>query len=209
MPNQKNIETLEEIKQKFSAAESVILTDYQGLNAEEITELRRRFRESNVEYKIYKNTLMNIAANELNIQGLDQYLQGPTAVAMSQDVGAPVKVINDFIKQFQKLKIKAGMLGTKITPPENVDDLLKIPTKDKLISNVLGQLQTPIASLIGALQQSSSMLPLVNVLNQISPVVPLTTALQNIVNNFTYVLQAVAAQKEQTSESSVEIGGEI
>lgn len=197
MPNQKNIETLEEIKQKFSVAESVILTDYQGLNAAEITELRRRFRESKVDYKIYKNTLMNIAANELNIQGLDQYLQGPTAVAMSQDVAAPVKVINDFIKKFQKLKIKAGMLGIKVTPPENVNDLLKIPTKDKLISSVLGQLQVPIASLLGALQQSSSMLPLVNVLNQISPVVPLTTALQNIVNNFTYVLQAVAAQKEQ------------
>jgi len=201
MPNQKNIETLEEIKQKFSAAELVILTDYQGLNAAEITELRRRFRESKVDYKIYKNTLMNIAANELNIQGLDQYLQGPTAVAMSQDVAAPVKVINDFIKQFQKLKIKAGMLGVKVTPPENIDDLLKIPTKDKLISSVLGQLQAPIASLLGALQQSSSMLPLVNVLNQISPVVPLTTALQNIVNNFTYVLQAVAEQKEQKSET--------
>jgi large subunit ribosomal protein L10 len=201
MPNQKNIETLGEIKQKFSAAELVILTDYQGLNAAEITELRRRFRESKVDYKIYKNTLMNIAANELNIQGLDQYLQGPTAVAMSQDVAAPIKVINDFIKQFQKLKIKAGMLGIKVTPPENIDDLLKIPTKDKLISSVLGQLQAPIASLLGALQQSSSMLPLVNVLNQISPVAPLTTALQNIVNNFTYVLQAVAAQKEQTSET--------
>lgn len=201
MPNQKNIETLEEIKQKFSAAELVILTDYQGLNAAEITELRRRFRESKVDYKIYKNTLMNIAANELNIQGLDQYLQGPTAVAMSQEVAAPIKVINDFIKQFQKLKIKAGMLGVKVTPPENIDDLLKIPTKDKLISSVLGQLQAPIASLLGALQQSSSMLPLVNVLNQISPVVPLTTALQNIVNNFTYVLQAVAEQKEQKSET--------
>ncbi|MBM3236853.1 50S ribosomal protein L10 [Candidatus Poribacteria bacterium] len=203
MPNQKNIETLEEIKQKFSAAELVILTDYQGLNAAEITELRRRFRESKVDYKIYKNTLMNIAANELNIQGLDQYLQGPTAVAMSQEVAAPIKVINDFIKQFQKLKIKAGMLGVKVTPPENIDDLLKIPTKDKLISSVLGQLQAPIASLLGALQQSSSMLPLVNVLNQISPVAPLTTALQNIVNNFTYVLQAIEKQKEeQPSETT-------
>ena len=154
MPNQKNIETLEEIKQKFSAAELVILTDYQGLNAAEITELRRRFRESKVDYKIYKNTLMNIAANELSIHGLDQYLQGPTAVAMSQDVAAPIKVINDFIKQFQKLKIKAGMLGVKVTPPENINDLLKIPTKDKLISSVLGQLQAPIASLLGVLQQS-------------------------------------------------------
>lgn len=196
MPSQKNIETLEEIKQEFAAAEAVILTDYQGLNVAEINELRRRFRESNVEYKIYKNTLMNIAANELEIQGLDQYLQGPTAVAMSQDVAAPVKVINDFIKEFQKLKIKAGMLSTRVIPAENVDDLLKIPTKDELISNVLGQLQVPIASLLGALQQSSSMSPLVNVLDKISPIAPLTTALQNIINNFTYVLQAVAAQKE-------------
>ena len=202
MPNQKNIETLEEIKQKFADAEAIILTDYQGLNVAEINELRRRFRESNVEYKVYKNTLMNIAASELEIQGLDQHLQGPTAVAMSQDVTAPVKVVNDFIKEFQKLNIKAGTLGTKVIPAENVNDLLKIPSKDELISRVLGQLQAPIASLLSALQNSSPTLPLVNVLNQISPMAPLTTTLQNIVNNFTYVLQAIAAQKEQTPETN-------
>ena len=202
MPSQKNIETLEEIKQKFATAEATILTDYQGLNAEEINELRRRFRESNVEYKVYKNTLMNIAASELEIQGLDQYLEGPTAVAMSQDVSAPVKVINDFIKEFQKLQIKAGMLGTRVIPAENIDDLLKIPTKDELISSVLGQLQAPIVSLLNTLRQSSPILPLVNVLNQISPMAPLTTALQNIINNVTYVLQAIADQKEQSQETT-------
>ncbi|HIE27850.1 TPA: 50S ribosomal protein L10 [Candidatus Poribacteria bacterium] len=202
MPSQKNIETLKEIKQKFAAAETVILTDYQGLNVGEINELRRRFRESNVEYKVYKNTLMNLAANELDIQGLDQYLEGPTAVAMSQNVAAPVNVINDFIKEFQKLTIKVGLLGTKVIPAEDVDDLLKMPTKDELISSVLGQLQAPIASLLGTLQQSAPMLPLVRVLNQISPMTPLTITLQNIVNNFTYVLQAIATQKEQTSEST-------
>jgi len=202
MPNQKNIETLEEIKQKFADAEAIILTNYQGLNVAEINELRRRFRESNVEYKVYKNTLMNIAANELEIQGLDQHLQGPTAVAMSQDVTAPVKVVNDFIKEFQKLNIKVGTLGTKVIPAENVNDLLKIPSKDELISRVLGQLQAPIASLLNALQNSSPTLPLVNVLNQISPMAPLTTTLQNIVNNFTYVLQAIATQKEQAPETN-------
>ena len=202
MPSQKNIETLEEIKQKFAEAETVILTDDQGLDAGEINELRRRFRESNVEYKVYKNTLMTLAANELDIQGLDQYLEGPTAVAMSQDVPAPVKVINDFIKEFQKLTIKVGLLGQRVIPAEVVDDLLKMPTKDELISNVLGQLQAPIASLLGTLQQSSPMLPLVRVLYQISPVTPLTTTLQNMVNNYTYVLQAIATQKEQTPETT-------
>lgn len=202
MPSQKNIETLQEIKQKFAAAETVILTDYQGLNVGEINELRRRFRESNVEYKVYKNTLMNIAANELNIRGLDQYLEGPTAVAMSQDVPAPVKVINDFIKEFQKLTIKVGLLGKRVIPAEDIDDLLKMPTKDELISSVLRQLQAPIMSLLGTLQQSSPMLPLVRTLNQISPAAPLTSTLQNMVNNFTYVLQAIATQKGQTPETT-------
>jgi large subunit ribosomal protein L10 len=202
MPSQKNIESLEEIKQKFAAAETVILTDYQGLDVEEINELRRQFREADVEYKVYKNTLMNLAANELDIQGLDQYLEGPTAVAMSQDVAAPVKVINNFIKEFQKLTIKVGLLGTRVIPVEDVDDLLKMPTKDELISSVLGQLQAPIASLLGTLQQSAPMSPLVRVLNQISPMNPLTTTLQNMINNFTYVLQAIATQKEQTSETT-------
>jgi large subunit ribosomal protein L10 len=214
MPSKKNVETLEEIKQKFSAAEVVILTDYQGLNAGQINELRRRFRESDVEYKVYKNTLMNIATNELNIQELDQYLEGPTAVAMSQDIAAPVKVIRDFIKEFEKLTIKVGFLGTKLVPVEDIDDLLKMPTKDELISKVLGQLQAPIFSLLGTLQQSNPILPLVNTLNQISPmkplvivldaispIAPLTNTLQNIVNNFTYVLQALVQQKEKDSES--------
>jgi len=201
MPSQKNIESLEEIKQKFGDAEAVVLTDYQGLDVAEINELRRRFRESNVEYKVYKNTLMNIAADELNIQGLDQHLEGPTAVAMSQDTAAPVKVIRDFIKEFEKLTIKAGFLGTRLIPAENIDDLLKMPTKDQLISQVLGQLQAPISSLLGTLQQSNAIPPLVNVLNQVSPMAPLTNTMQNIVNNFTYVLQAIATQKEEESES--------
>jgi hypothetical protein len=132
---------------------------------------------------------------------------------MSQDIAAPVKVIQDYIKEFEKLTIKVGFLGTRLVSAENIDDLLKMPTKDELIPKILGQLQAPILSFLGTLQQSNPILPLVNVLNQISPMeplvgvlnqispmAPLTTTLQNIVNNFTHVLQAIATQKEKASE---------
>ncbi len=201
MPNQKNIEQVQEIKEKFAAAEVVILTDYHGLNVAEINELRRLFRDSDIEYKVYKNTLMNIVADELGIKGLDQYLEGPTAVAMSQDVAAPVKVINDFIKSNDNLQIKAGMLGTQVIEAERVNELLKIPSKEQLIAQVIGQLQSPITSLIATLEQTSPIVPLLNTLQQISPIESLTNVLQNTINNIIYVLQAIAAQKEQITEA--------
>jgi len=196
MPRPDKIEKVNEIEEKFAAAEAVILTDYQGLNVAEINELRRRFRDANVEYKVYKNTLMSIAVNALNVEGLEEYLEGPTAVAMSQDAKAPVTVINDFIKEFSKLKIKSGLSGTKVFDAEGVQDLLKLPSKENLAAEAIGKLKSPLASLVGTLHGISPVVPLLNVLNQISPAQPLVNALRNNLDKLFYVLQAIAPQNK-------------
>lgn len=197
MPKPEKIDTVTEIKEKFSAAEAVILTDYKGLNVAEINELRRRFREANVEYKVYKNTLMNIAANDLNIEGLEEYLEGPTAVAMTEDVKAPVRIINAFIREFSKLEIKGGLSGAKVFDADSVQGLLKMPSKEKLVAESLGRLKSPIVALVGTLHSISPVVPLLNVLEQISPAQPFVNALRNNIDRLFYVLQAIAAQKEQ------------
>jgi len=213
MPRPDNIEKVNEIKEKLAAAEAVVLTDYQGLNVAEINELRRRFRDANVEYKVYKNTLMSIAVNALNIEGLEEYLEGPTAVAMSQDAKAPVTVINNFVKEFGKPTIKSGLSGTKVFDADGVQDFLKLPSKEKLAAETIGKLKSPLASLVGTLHGMSPVVPLLNVLNQISPEQPLVNVLRNNLdrlfnvlqaitpqNKLLSVLQAVATQKEQEAE---------
>jgi large subunit ribosomal protein L10 len=88
-----------EIKEKLEKAESVILAKYQGLTVEEDTELRKNLREAGVEYKVYKNTLVSRAANELGFEGIVQYLEGPVAVALGyDDPTLPARILNDFAK---------------------------------------------------------------------------------------------------------------
>ena len=183
MPKPENIEKVNEIKEKFSDAEAVILTDYKGLNVAEINELRRRFREANVEYKVYKNTLMNIAANDLNIEGLEEYLEGQTAVAMTEDVKASLTVINAFIKEFSKLEIKGGLSGTKVFDATGVQGLSKLPSKERLAAETVGKLKSPLAALVGTL-------------NSISPAQPLVSALRNNIDKLFYILQAIAPQQK-------------
>lgn len=188
LPSQKNIQQVEEIKDRLSNAEVVILTDYHGLNVSEINELRRRFREVDTNYTVYKNRLMKIAADEIGITGLDEYLKGPTAVATSLDHASPVKVILDFSNEFNKLEIKGGIVGSKVIEAEKVKELAKLPSKEELIAKALGGLQAPIASLMYVLHRGSPLVGLINVLT-------------GNVRNLSYALQAILEQKKTAEEA--------
>jgi len=187
LPSPKNIQQVKEIKDQFSNAEVVVLTDYQGMNVSEINELRRRFREAEVNYTVYKNTLMKIAADEVGITGLDEYLKGPTAIATSINLASPVKVILDFIDEFKKLEIKGGIVGSKVIEAEEVKELVNLLSKEELIAKVLGGLQAPIISLVNVLHRGSPLMGLINVLN-------------GTVRNLSYVLQAIL-EKKKTAET--------
>ena len=118
-----------EIKENLEKAQGVALASYQGLTVEEDTMLRKSLREAGVEYKVYKNTLVTLAANELGLGDLVQYLEGPVSIAFGyEDATAPARVLNDFAKDHKKLELKAGivakLLGSFKAPLSNLAYLL-------------------------------------------------------------------------------------
>ncbi len=141
-----------DIKDKLERAQGVVLVDYRGLTVAEVTELRNQFRAANVEYRVLKNNLISLAAKEIGIEGLDAYLEGPTAVAFGyEDPVAAAKVMNAFIKKAQKTEIKAGLLGKEVLDAKGVKALSDLPSREVLIAKMLGSLQSPIAGLLGVL----------------------------------------------------------
>ena len=142
-----------EVTEKFSGAKSVIITDYRGLTVGEITELRSRLRAQGVEYRVIKNTLLKIAAKDAGFEGVDEYFQGPTAVAYGlEDAVAPAQVLAKFIKDYKKLEIKGGILEGKAIGLDDVKALADLPPREILLGQVASVFQAPIAGLVNVLQ---------------------------------------------------------
>lgn len=158
--NQKVLEqkkqVVNEIKEKIAKAQSVVLVDYRGLTVEKVTDLRNKYRAAGVECKVYKNTLMRFAFNELGIKDLDEHLNGPSAIAISyDDVVAGARITNDFAKTNDKLKIKAGFAEGKILDVNAVKALAEIPPREILLGQLAGVLQANIKNLAYMLSQIS------------------------------------------------------
>lgn len=162
-----------ELKGKISASKGAVLTSYRGLTVAQDTQLRRKLREGGVEYRVVKNTMTRIAAQELGIEGLDVYLEGPTALAISEsDPVAPARIISDFIKEnkLKTLEVKAGLLEGKVIDAEGVKALAELPSREVLLSRALAGMQSPIVGFVNVLQGS--------------------------IRKFVYALEAVRKQKE-------------
>lgn len=137
-----------EIREKLEKSQGIVLADYQGLTVEEDTALRKVLREEGVEYKVYKNNLVVLAAKELGIQGLDTYLEGPVSIAFGyEDATAPARVLNTFAKDHKKLELKAGMVDGTVYDKSQVEKLATIPSKEVLIAKLLGSFKAPLSSL--------------------------------------------------------------
>lgn len=142
-----------EIKERLEKIQGAVLTDYRGLNVAEVTELRNKLREAGVEFKVLKNTLTKIAADEVGLEGLDPYLEGPTAIAFGvDDPVAPAKILSEFAKTHKALEIKAGILENKVIDPAGVKALADLPSREVLLAQVLGGMQAPMYGFAGALQ---------------------------------------------------------
>lgn len=142
-----------ELTEKIGSAQSVIITDYRGLNVGAVTELRRRLREAGVEYKVSKNTLTRMAAKNAGIEGLDEILTGPTAIAFGvSDAVAPAKILTEFAKEQKALEIKAGVLEGKVIGVQEIKNLADLPSREQLLAMVAGAFQAPIAGLVNVLQ---------------------------------------------------------
>lgn len=149
-----------EIKEKLEKANSVVLSKYQGLTFEEDTILRKNLREAGVEYKVYKNTLVTLAAKELGLEGIVEYLEGPVAIAFGyEDVTVAARVLNDFAKDHKKLELKAGIVEGEIYDTNKIKQLATIPSKEVLIAKLLGSIKSPISSfarVINAIAESKA-----------------------------------------------------
>ena len=136
---------VQEITEKLQNASSVVVVDYRGLNVAQVTELRKQLREAGVEFKVYKNTLTRRAAEAAGLEGINDVLVGPNAIAFSnEDVVAPAKIINEFAKKNEALEIKAGIIEGTISSVEDVKALAELPSREGLLSMLLSVLQAPV-----------------------------------------------------------------
>lgn len=162
---------VEDLKEKFARSKVVILTDYKGLDVTTINTLRRKLRESQVEYQVVKNTLLIRAAQDTDLAMIKDNFSGPSAIAISyEDPIAPAKVLTDFAGEHQQLEIKAAVMGGKVLDFAAIKALSKLPSREELIGQLL-------SGLIG--------LP-----------TGLVRALSDIPRRFVSVLAAVKNQKE-------------
>ena len=142
-----------DIKAKFEQAKSVVMIDYRGMTVAEVTELRKQFRAAGVEYAVLKNSLVGIAAKEVGIEGLDSILEGPTALAFGMtDAVAPAKIIAEFAKKNDKLKVKAGILDGAILDVAGVEKLSAIPSREVLIAKVMGSMMSAVSKFVYVLE---------------------------------------------------------
>ena len=145
---------VEEISAGIKDAQSVVLVDYRGLTVEEDTELRKQLREAGVVYKVYKNTMMNFAFKGTDFEGLAPYLNGPSAMAYSTtDATAPARVLAEFAKKAPKLEIKAGVVEGNVYDAKGMEAIASIPSRDVLISRLLGSMQSPMANFARVINQ--------------------------------------------------------
>ena len=168
-PKQEKIDQVSTIRDLLERSQGVIITDYRGFTVAEKTELTKRLRAAGAEYHVVKNTLFKIAYE--GDAAVNPLLEGPTAVAFAlQDPVAPAKTITDFIRESRKGVVKGGVVSNQLYSPEQVDQLAKLPTRDVLLGQVVGAIQSPLYGLVGTLQ--------------------------GVINNFVWTLQAIHDQKQ-------------
>jgi len=148
MPNlAKKQEVISEIRDKVTKAKSMVLVDARGLTVLQDTALRKVLREAGVDYKVYKNTMINFAIKDTDSEGLSSYLEGPTAVAFSyEDATIAANVINKQLKDMPNLEFKAGVVEGIVYDAKGMIAIADIPSRDVLLSRLLGSLQSPMAS---------------------------------------------------------------
>jgi large subunit ribosomal protein L10 len=153
MPREKKAQTINRLQEVFSKCSVGILTDYRGLSVPEITILRRRLKESGIEYQVVKNTLARFAAERAGKDELASFFVGPVAVALGySDITEPAKILADYIGTSKtSLGIKGGFLGDSLLTVEDVMTLSTLPSREILLAKVVGGIQMPISALLGCL----------------------------------------------------------
>jgi large subunit ribosomal protein L10 len=152
-------EVIKELTEKFQRAQTAIVAEFSKLDVETVTKLRRKFRESKVEYKVIKNTLARRAAKGTSVEVISDDFTGPVALAISyDDVIAPAKILTEFIKDLETIKIRSGVVQGRKIDVEGVKALAKMPGLTELRGQLLGMLNQPAAQLVRMLNAPGSQL---------------------------------------------------
>ena len=143
-----------EIAEVLNGAKSAVVVDYRGLTVEQDTALRKQLREAGIVYKVCKNTMMKRAFEGTEFAALDDCLEGPSAIAISKDdATAPARILYKFAQDAPALELKGGVVEGTAYDVAGISELAKIPSRDELISKLLGSLQSPITNLARVLNQ--------------------------------------------------------
>jgi large subunit ribosomal protein L10 len=150
MARPEKVQAVKDIREGLEGAEAVFLTEYRGLSVQAVQDLRRSLRDSGAEYKVVKMTLAKLAAGDAGIDGLDEYLAGPTALAFAKtDPVATAKALKDFSKDHEVFTLKAGYLSGNILSPEEISKLAEIEPREVLLAKIAGAAKAPLFSAAG------------------------------------------------------------
>lgn len=145
---------VDEISEAIKDAQSVVLVDHRGLTVAEDTQLRKQLREAGIIYKVYKNTMMTFAFKGTDCEQLQEYLNGPSAIAVSKtDATAPARELCKFAKTAPKLEVKGGIVEGTAYDAKGIVEIAKIPSREELLSKLLGSLQSPITNFARVMNQ--------------------------------------------------------
>lgn len=144
---------IDEIKAKLDGAQSAILVDYMGITVEQADKMRRALREADVDYTVYKNTLVKRAIEGTDFESLKDHLAGPSAIAISKtDATAPARTLNGLIKEIPVVEFKAGVVEGTFYDKAGVEAIANIPSRDELIAKFMGSIQSPVSAFVRTLQ---------------------------------------------------------
>lgn len=165
MPKPEKIETVAELVEKMRSHSVAIATQYQGITVEQVTELRRKLRAEDIDFKVYKNTLVKRALDEMGIPEAASCMVGPTAWAFSKDPVSPAKILREFAKEVKAVVMNGGVLEGRAVSKAQVEALASLPSREVLLAQVVGTIAAPLRNFVGVVNA----LPrdLVNVLDQI------------------------------------------
>ncbi|MBW3666454.1 MAG: 50S ribosomal protein L10 [Actinobacteria bacterium] len=150
MPRPEKIQAVADIREKLESSRAVFLTEYRGLSVKAVQDLRRSLRDAGAEYKVVKMTLAKLAAGDAGIEGLDDYLAGPTALAFAEDDAvATAKALNDFSKSNEAFVLKAGYLAGQILSSEQISKLAEIEPREVLLGRIAGAAKAPLFKAAG------------------------------------------------------------
>lgn len=175
MPTVRKAETIEGLTELLDNSPLVILTEYRGMSVAEVTDLRKQLRPAGAEYHVTKNTLLRIAAQRKGLPADEALMSGPTAVTfVGEDLVGGVKAVLNYAKNAKSFVIKGGILQGQIVQSKELEDLTKLPSKQELVGQLLGSLQSPVYGLVNVLAATPR--NLVNVIN--APLRDLSIVLQ-------------------------------